>query len=346
MYKAINHAFGKASDFTVIKGLDCYESARVIRSKWELFSNPVAVGLDATKWDAHVSRAALEYEHEFYNDVFYSRLLLKLLTWQLLNRGRAYCDDGTVDIIMEGTRCSGDINTSMGNCILACALVWVFCDRIGIKAELCNNGDDCVIIMEESDLAKFLSGVHNFYNRCGFRIEVEKPVYTFEQIDFCQTRPVFDGQRWRMMRNPLACFKKDGMCLVPLSNSKTFRKWMGAIGECGLAAASGLPVLQSWYNMFLRNGRNSSKKFRNHLFAHTIYGTNFAKGLGKAKVTEITEDARVSFFNATGITPDLQVAYEQVYDSFTITDEFGVCGENYDSPLIPIIDLAPVILSN
>lgn len=344
VYSAINEAWGGHTAHTVIKGLNCFESASVIRDKWDRFDSPIAVGLDATKWDAHVSIEALRYEHSVYNGTFGSRYLKRLLEWQTLNRGKAYCPDGTVQFIMEGTRASGDINTSMGNCIIACAILYAYCQEIGIDAELCNNGDDCVIILEHSNLELFQSGVDKFYRKCGFVIEVEKPTDIFEQLEFCQTRPIFDGEQWRMMRNPLACLKKDGICLLPLNAGKAFEKWMGAVGECGLAAASGVPILQSWYAMFKRSGRKCSRRFRRHIFAHTIYDTAFAR-VAQSPPKEITGAARASFYSGTGIPPSLQIEYERLFDMTTLSSEviddpgytrFDKCG-------VPIIDLAPDI---
>jgi hypothetical protein len=51
---------------------------------------------------------------------------------------------------------------------------------------LANNGDDCVIIIEKRHLKK-LDDLPSWFLTMGFRMEVEKPVYEFEQIEFCQT---------------------------------------------------------------------------------------------------------------------------------------------------------------
>lgn len=345
VYRSINTVWRSVAEHTIIKGLNCYDAAHAIRMKWERFQQPVAIGLDATKWDAHVSIHALRYEHGVYNKMFRSKELARLLKWQLVNHGKSYNDDGTVEFIIEGTRASGDINTSLGNCLIASAILWAYCAEYGIVAELCNNGDDCVIILERTDVEKFMSGVYLHYKRCGFRIEVEPPVACFEQLEFCQTRPIFDGSRWRMMRNPLACLKKDGMCLLPITSRKTYEKWLGAVGECGLAAASGLPILQAWYSMFQRAGRTCPRKFKRFIFAHTFHEA-FGGGLS-GHVTSITNDARVSFYLGTGVTPDLQIAYERYFDSVDLSSEFvPSINELHTCSSIPIIELAPDIFDN
>lgn len=342
-YRGINKAFGNHTAHTVLKGLDCYETASVVVSKFKRFADPIFVGGDAVKYDAHVGRSALEYEHSFYLTVFqFAQPLAKLLAMQLVNRGKAYCLDGFVEFIMEATRCSGDINTSLGNCIICCAIVWAWCDAQGIEVELMNNGDDWGCVMERGNYGKFRHGIIEFFAECGFRLELEAPVDEIERVEFCQSRPVFDGERWRMMRNPLACFQKDGMCLLPMTSARTLRKWLGAVGECGLAMASGLPVMQAWYNMFKRAGSTPTKRFKQHVFAHT--NRLELAGKNKAVVREIHPDARVSFYAATGVSPDLQIALEGVYDRHNLsTNLVADPREVYDCQSLAVLQMAPDI---
>ena len=70
VYREINECWGGHTAHTIIKGLNCFDAAEVIKAKWDRFKEPIAIGLDATKWDAHVSRQALEYEHSVYNEIF------------------------------------------------------------------------------------------------------------------------------------------------------------------------------------------------------------------------------------------------------------------------------------
>jgi len=67
------HGFERAFGYNVIlKGLNADRVAEQLFLNWSKYSDPVAVGLDASRFDQHVSRAALEYEHSIYNDVFHS----------------------------------------------------------------------------------------------------------------------------------------------------------------------------------------------------------------------------------------------------------------------------------
>jgi len=99
-FKAINKCFRQRTRATVFKGMDAAESAQCLYDKWKQFKEPVAIGLDATKFDMHVSREALQYEHSFYLKSRFmtssKQELRDLLRLQLDNTGTARCDDGKV----------------------------------------------------------------------------------------------------------------------------------------------------------------------------------------------------------------------------------------------------------
>jgi len=67
IFKAIGKMFGHP---TVMKGMDTDTTARVLHEKWESFNKPVAIGLDASRFDQHVSADALRHEHSIYLDCF------------------------------------------------------------------------------------------------------------------------------------------------------------------------------------------------------------------------------------------------------------------------------------
>lgn len=335
-FDAINKAWGETTSHTVLKGVNVYQSAAIIRQKWDRFKNPVAIGLDATKFDMHIGIVALKYEHSYYNSTFEKRELRKLLTWQLHNKGKAYCPDGTVQFRMEGTRSSGDLNTSLGNCIIMCSLIWAMCRELGIDAELCNNGDDCVLIMESEDQQRFMSRVGDWFAKYGLRMEVEAPVHDFEKIVFCQSSPCWDGKGWRMVRDVRTCMKKDPMCLLPINNEKSLRKWMGAVGECGLALVPGIPVMREFYGAFIRAGLKATDKMKAHVFRTTSMSERIAGASGD---WEPTPESRASFYTMTGITPDYQIALERYYRTLKLdTCDFRTGGdgeaENFPPPFI------------
>lgn len=317
-YKAINRAFGAHTEHTVIKGLNVSQTARVLRAKWELFTDPVAIGLDASKFDMHVSVHALLYEHQFYKSLFPGDKFLQwLLKLQLRNGGVAYAPDGKVKFSIAGTRCSGDLNTSLGNCLLMCSMVYAYARTRLVNVELANNGDDCVVFLERSDMSKFLCGLDDWFRDRGFNMTTETPVYDFVAIEFCQARPINTVNGWVMVRNHSAVVTKDAMCLIRLPNNNLFRKWMYAVGECGSNIAAGVPVQSAFYECFMRSGVKCSSKFTQHIFKNTSMMSRLVQS-GRSNI--ITDQARVDYYYAFGITPDCQLALENYFATIVVDD--------------------------
>jgi len=310
-FRAINKAWGGRTRATVIKGYNADVAAKILFDKWSLFKQPVGIGLDATKFDMHVSTEALAYEHSFYKLLFPGNdELEQLLMWQLQNEGTAYAADGKVKFKMDGTRSSGDLNTSLGNCIIMCALVWAFVRQYNITAELANNGDDCVLIVEREHVDMLLGSVPAWFRKRGFAMTVEPPVREFEKLEFCQTHPVELSTGWRMVRNLRAVLMKDPMCLLPIPNEKAMKRWWGAVGQCGRILCSGVPVHESFYSLMDRYGEATEgviqAVFHNQSTLYHMRGVSTAI---------VSAKARVSYYYAFGVLPDEQVEMERYYNS-------------------------------
>jgi hypothetical protein len=277
----------------------------------------VGVGLDASKFDMHTSIPALRFEHSVYKGVFpRSAELRKLLRWQERNKGVAYCEDGRVKFSMEGTRSSGDLNTSLGNCIIMCGLIYAYAQERGVDVELMNNGDDCVVIMEAEDLQKFMRNLEPWFERHGYRMTIEKPVYELERMEFCQSRIVLLNDEPVMVRNLTNSLTKDPMCLVPLQTEKVLQMWYKAVGDCGLSITCGLPVLQEYYKLFQRSGRDYSEGFLQQMQKNTSQLQRM-RGM-EMKEAVVTAETRCSFYYAFGILPAYQIELEKLYASMSL----------------------------
>jgi len=306
----------------VMKGMNASQIGAQFHRKWEAMGGDgiaCAIGLDASRFDQHVSRQALEWEHKFYLGLLRSpsdrKWLRNLLKWQIHNRAFGRCADGWLRYEIEGTRCSGDMNTGLGNCLIACALLIAYCTERRVKFELANNGDDCVIICNKNDLARFSEGLDHWFKEMGFNMVVEEPVYELEKVVFCQSQPVYDGASWTMVRDPRSCIAKDCISLKPWNNAKEYESWIKCVGMSGSSLAGGIPILDPFYRSFVRAGRNAKPL---SLKDPTLIGGLFwqSKGMHRRDLA-ISEDARYSFWRAFDITPDEQMCIEAEYNAIT-----------------------------
>jgi len=334
IYDAIRRVYGDGP--TVIKGYNVSEIGAIARGKWRSFAEPVAIGLDATKFDMHVSPAALAWEHGVYMSLFPGdKKLKRLLSWQMNNKGAAYCEDGSLRYKVRGKRFSGDMNTGLGNCLLMCAMVYAYAESRGVKIKLLNNGDDCVVIMEKTDLEMFNKGLDEWFLDMGFRMVAEDPVYELHKIEFCQMHPIEIGEECRMVRNIPTSLRKDTMTVHDLSNAATREKWCTAVGTCGLWLTGGVPVVQDFYQTYQRIGCMRQSKILND--------PTFATGMrlmSKGMLMHYTEpDAwtRVQVYEAWGITPDEQIALEEYYRSFTLDSSVTSDDNHNDNPLVDTV---------
>lgn len=287
----------------IVKGLNADGVATVLKSNWDSFSEPVAVGLDASRFDQHVSVEALRFEHSVYNTVFRSKELRRLLEWQLQNRGFGRVGETLVSYSKEGCRMSGDINTGMGNCLIMSSIVLAYLEERGVTARLSNNGDDCVIILEKRD-EHHLHGIDQWFTDFGFKLKREPTVDVFEHIEFCQTQPVWVGDSYRMVRNPWTAMSKDCVSLLSWATLEEFNTWRDAIGICGLELTRGVPCWESFYSAIC-----NTKSRLGGLASVRDSGLGYmAAGV---KGGHITARGRYSFWLAFGILPDLQLAMEK-----------------------------------
>jgi hypothetical protein len=205
---------------------------------------------------------------------------------------------------------SGDMNTSLGNVLLMCAMMWSYLRDKGIKYEFVNDGDDCVLIIERCDLWRLID-LQGWFLELGFEMERDEPVDVLEHIVFCQSQPVLacDGE-YKMVRDPRTCLSKDSM------TTKFLREWeynpyRKNLSDCGIALAGDMPVLGAFYDCL---GRGAVRNDR-------IAGGDerFFSGLAMASermhtvLQEPTPASRVSFYIAFGLTPDRQIAIEDEY---------------------------------
>lgn len=314
LYKSVDRVFGEKH--VIIKGYNVHQIGEIIAEKWGSFSDPIGIGLDATKFDMHVSESMLRWEHSIYRSLYRGdKELDRLLSWQVDNRGVGFCEDGKLSYRVRGRRFSGDMNTALGNCLIMCAMVHSYARERGVNIRFINNGDDCVVFMEREHEQDFVRGLDEWFLDMGFRMTREPTVDQLEEVEFCQMRPIKLAIGWTMVRNFDTAREKDSLCLLPLNDKKAMRKWLYAVGECGLALCSGIPVMQSMYECYMRNGMASN-------MGNSVQMQSGARILARGLLSKrqpVHPDSRVSFFSAWGYTPDEQVALESYYDKLTLS---------------------------
>lgn len=320
MYEAIDRIYDPTGETkTVAKGMNMLDRGMNIADKWSRYASPVGVGLDAKRFDQHVSKYMLEQEMDVYaewldclDDGEYEAFWTLAIT-MLQNHGSYVGRDGKVKYVTDGRRMSGDMNTSSGNILIMCALLWTYIQDSGLSGQVSvlNDGDDSVIIMEKRNLKKFLDNMEPWFKDLGFSMSLDGIYYSLEEIEFCQSRPVHLNRGWTLVPKPSKRLFSDLVTTKQISSKKVYEAWLGAVAGCGLAGCSGVPVFNSFYKWLARGAVPYIPQMGNQYYR---YRQELVKGM-QIKAREPAWSERESFYFAYGLTPSDQKLLEDYFDS-------------------------------
>jgi hypothetical protein len=292
------------------KGLSLPQRATLLREKWDRFQRPVCVSLDASRFDQHVSLELLQIEHSIYQHMNPDRELQRLLSYQLRNRGKSRLG---LRYHTRGKRMSGDMNTALGNCVLMVLMVATF--MRGRKYDMLDDGDDCLLIVEEEELNWVLENARPTFLEFGHEIKVENVAREFELIEWCQSRPVWTPRGWVFTRNPwkvlsgaLTGSKYFGASL------KTRRRLVRSVGLGEYILNEGIPILQEFGLALVRNAGEvdalqwDSNDPQWYTVRPMLQGRSLEDvAVGRADIASAT---RLSFAKAWGLTLGQQALAE------------------------------------
>lgn len=315
LYHAIDRIFDPSGTRrTIMKGLNAQEVAAEMRTAWEEFDNPEAIFIDVSRFDQHVSKVALGWEHSVYlnsQSGAHKDELRELLRAQLETRGFVRAEGGTVQYRREGMRASGDMNTACGNVLLMCALLYAYFDG-KCKYRLIDNGDDCIILGEHGEIGAATADITAWFREMGFTLKVEGRTMVFEEIRFCQTSPILTGKGWVMVRAPETLAKD--MATTRNMNIKVMRDaWLTAVSDCGAALNDGVPISSKFFACIPRT------VIRSRIYEVLPIDAGLfqlAKGMTNTS-TAITTEARLSYARAFGIAPWEQELIENSLHGFS-----------------------------
>lgn len=289
------------------KGRNLIERATDLHNIWNSYVNPVAWCLDHSKFDAHVGKyhlmAARKLNAACFEIEGSKPFVKKLLRAQVNNRG--VTKNGTKFKTL-GTRMSGDQNTGLDNSTINYGMIKAVLEICGVDANVYIDGDDSVVIMEQVNMHKVDAKIFQNFGM----VTKSEFVFDFERIDFCQTRPCYNGTEWIMCRNPKRVL--DRLCWVvkkfPTSMDQTYLK---SVFLCESALGEGLPVVGVLASRFASEIKLSKRK--KLMDVETDY---MVKQLGKDKTklysTLPTDDARASFHNSWGYGINEQLELEKM----------------------------------
>jgi len=283
------------------------------------FNRPAYRSMDMSKFDSHVSQAALHKEHSVYLGIYegteHWTLLRALLAKQLVTVAYFRTSSGVLKFRKDGGRGSGDINTGLGNVLINCLLIYVYATLNSIPLgsfSLVNNGDDSVLVTEHEDCR--WDGYAAFCLEHGFKVNVEDPVYYVEAVRYCQSFCMADATPLSV-RDPARVAAKDTVTTRPMRTCRDLESMSKSISLGGTATAGGVPVLAALYDMI---GRGIQSKVKPSAMYHEYGWADRVASVAHRRGMPVSDLARASFALATGIGVQLQLELERDYASRTL----------------------------
>jgi hypothetical protein len=325
IYRAINRTFRLmgGSRRTVTKGMNTEEIGTMVAEKWAKLADPCYVDYDCERFSQHVSLDMHKKLTEMLVKAAGGRKCAEAkelhywLKQQWVTKVVTSVADGVVRCKVEGTLSDGVMNTSLYGVLCMCAILLESYLRMRATQqkkksvpEIISAGDDTSAFCERLEVKELSEHVTAVGNEFGMSVKVGSVVNVLEHVTFCRMRPVFDGTRWRMVRNLEDAIARDVLTVKPVDNEGMYDALRAAKANCGLALCYGIPVMQAFYLMLGRGAKPG--KYKVELEYSGMQ--QLARGL-EAKVELVTDEARASFARAFGITPDRQRAIECSYDS-------------------------------
>lgn len=287
------------------KGRNMKQRGRDIAAK--LLPNWVAVSMDHSKFDSHVNESLLRLEHWYYNSCINDPELKQLLEWQVNNKG---CTKNNTKYFTKATRMSGDQNTGLGNCIINYAMTKALMNHLNIPHNLYIDGDDFIVFVHKKHQHLIDP---TWYNQFGMKTTTDQVTDVLEHIDFCQCRPVFDGDQYTLVRNPNRLLARLPWIVGPIHGRNPW-DIMASAAQCEISLGYGLPIGQYIGHKVYEYSKLQGGRFKTSCIVDYRHRQERMKP-GKLMPVDCAPGVRASYERAWGIS----IAQQSIIENASIS---------------------------
>lgn len=321
----------------IAKCLNSKQRAAMLLDKYAKFKQPVVYTLDCSRFDGHVTPQMLECELNFYislcpNDLEFSQAI----KWQMNNK--CYTSNG-IRYRTTGKRCSGDMNTALGNCMLMIAMISAAMRTLKVKIwDIIDDGDDCLLFIESDEEHK-LAGLADCFATYGQELKLENRATNIYDIVFCQTR-LFMGKIPRMVRSWRKVLAQGTSGSTNWPEKAMVKPMCHAVGLCEFALNQGVPIMEEYALALIRNGNGKIPKRFTMLDAGAGFRAGIELNTNQTAVlqqqtivrSKITVLDRVHYWQISGVLPQRQVEIENILRGWKFTPTYLELPHENESP--------------
>jgi len=337
-YKPFEHAFyhgrylfNKHQKYTCAKGWNQLQRMELIKEMVSSLTDPYAVDLDGSAFDAHVCEGALKEEWRFYDEVWRGAGYKPATISKMREMGRAqlrnrvFCrtDDGIVRYEVRGNRMSGDLNTGCGNSVLQSMFIACSMKELKIPEKAWRmfvDGDDAILLVEAEHVPK-LGRLPAIFAQFSQDVKMGKPVRvnmdSLEPINFCQCNPIKVDGVWRLVRSPYKVYNGYKMQNIWFRTREETQRFFATIAPAEMIFAQGVPIQEALFKLFHALSEDATPL---DVIASRFWLRQCTKYRPSEIGGRITWETRESFEKAFGITPMAQIEIETEISSWTLED--------------------------
>jgi len=261
-----------------------------------------AVNVDATAWDAHISRELLAVEQYVFRGLLGVHCPPTDL-FEALSHGDCRYRSGR-HIRLHYQRFSGDMHTSLGNGILNYVIIRAMLLDLGLS----DVDTDFAVKGDDSDLrllrAPDVGYVRRHFERCGHIAKVK--LCHAEDSEFASVIYLQSKMGWEGFRLPYKTLFRAPFSVGKLAPLQSRRRAM-AVAECELVENSGCPVIGSLAAYWHRYAAS----FTRVCDFDTDLDFRFKRAVRRALPDDVT---RSSFERVTGVSVSMQLEMESLLD--------------------------------
>lgn len=287
----------------VAKGMNQQRRAWELKKRWDRYQNPEAVSLDLSRWDMHCNQDLIKVMHRFYMEVSPSTDLQRMLEYQLINKG--YTRNG-IKYSRPGGVMSGDMTTAVGNCVLVLSMILAYKRATKGKWTILDDGDDFVIIGNKEDLS--MDRLDQWFKVLGHSLKVEGTTTKFNQIKFCQSKPMFHHGMWEMVPDPRKVLSSAFM----YPESKADQRYRAQIYHARAILHQGQPILGPLFRKLHTKFYNVYREIVNPGELTQLDYQLRVDGRTKVTILDIDPESRLQMEVMWGINPTIQEILEGV----------------------------------
>lgn len=267
----------------------------------------VCWSIDCSSYDGSqgdLANTEREICYEWVRDRRYEHLKDLKIVFQSQFRLKVKAEGLTAEV--HGNRASGTAGTSVANkLVMIAALKHAMCvSYYAGQVKFYCDGDDTLIFVSP-DAAQHESSWLRRLGLLGLDVIVENRATRVEDIVFCRSKPVSFGSNDAMLvKRPADAFKT--MCAVVRHfKGNALSSYFSTMKDGYARLWAGVPVMSSLSDVFCSNGRVNAKLLDSDDF-YRFGGSSEASPVD----VPITHEARASFADAFGISPDAQMRVE------------------------------------